>query len=294
MASPEPGGALGIIAGTGDLPRLIAESRALQGAGYFLVRPEGVEAPWIDSHPHLDAPWEKVGRILKALRAAGCDKVCFAGAMTRPKLNPLRMDLTALRLAAKAALLLRKGDDEMLRGFADMMAAEGFPVVAAHEQLEALLATEGVLGAVAPSERDREDARRAARIVRALGEVDVGQAAVVAGGQCLGVEAIAGTDALLGQVAEVPDALRPDGRPSGVLLKAPKPGQDWRVDMPAIGPETLRRAHAAGLAGVAVQAGGVLLLGREETVAEADRLGLFLWGAPSGLADAAPAEAAAR
>ncbi len=280
MAKTGGGDGLGIIAGTGDLPRLIAEDRRSQGASYFIIRPEGVVAPWVDDHPHLDVPFEKAGRMLGALRDAGCGKVCFAGAMTRPKLNLLRADLTAVRLAAKALSLLRKGDDEMLRGFADMMAGEGFPVVAAHEQLTGLLAAEGVLGAVEPNDQDRADAARAERIVHALGTVDVGQGAVVAGGQCLGVEAIAGTDALREQVATVPDKLRPDGRPSGVLLKAPKPGQDWRVDMPAIGPETVRRAHEAGLRGIAVRAGGVLILGRQETAREADRLGLFLWGVP--------------
>ncbi len=277
-------GALGVIAGSGDLPRLIAEDRRRRGLGVFVIRPEGVEAPWADAHPHLDTPFEKAGRLLRALRDAGCDKVCFAGAMTRPKINPLRLDFKAVQLAAKALRLLRKGDDEMLRGFAAMIEAEGFAVVAAHEQLEGLLAPAGAVGRLSPGPRDLEDIARAARIVRALGAVDVGQGAVVAGGQCLGVEAIAGTDALLAQVAELPDALRPDGRPSGALFKAPKPGQDWRVDMPAIGPETIRRAHAAGLSGVALRAGGVLLLGREETAAEADRLGLFVWGLPDDAA----------
>jgi DUF1009 family protein len=67
-----------------------------------------------------------------------------------------------------------------------------------------------------------------------------------------------------------------------VLFKGPKPGQDWRMDLPAIGPDTLQAAAAAGLAGVVVQAGGVLILGRDETVAAADAAGLFLWGREAG------------
>ena len=150
-------------------------------------------------------------------------------------------------------------------------------MVGAHELLQDLLAPEGVLGAVQPSDLDREDAARAATVVAALGAVDVGQAAVVASGVCLGVEAVAGTDALLAEVARVPARLRV-GEARGTLLKAPKPGQDWRLDLPAIGPDTVARAAEAGLAGIAVSAGGVLILGLEETVAAADAAGLFLWG----------------
>ena len=131
-------------------------------------------------------------------------------------------------------------------------------------------------GAVAPSEADRPDAARAAEIVAALGSVDVGQAAVVARGVCLGVEAVAGTDALLASVAALPAALRAPGR-AGLLMKAPKPGQDRRVDLPALGPDTVDGAARAGLAGIAFEAGGVMLLDRAAAVARADETGLFLW-----------------
>lgn len=270
-------GALGIIAGTGALPRLIAEDCAARGAAVFVVRFTGIDAPWADAFPHADIPHEKPGRLFKALRAAGCDRICFAGAMTRPRLNPLKFDAKALMLAPRALALLARGDDEMLRGFAAMLEAEGLTMVGAHELLGGLLAPVGPIGPLAPTERDVADAGLAAQIVRALGAVDVGQGAVVAGGVCLGVEAIAGTDALLAQVATVPAHLRPEGR-AGVLFKGPKPGQDRRMDLPAIGTQTLRNAASAGLSGVAVGAGGVLLLGRDELAAEAERLGLALWG----------------
>ncbi|MFT6773217.1 MAG: DUF1009 family protein [Paracoccaceae bacterium] len=269
-------GALGLITGTGALPRLIAEDRAARGARTMVIRFEGIDAPWAEAHPHADVPFEKPGRLFAALRGAGCDRICFAGAMTRPRLNPLRFDVKALRLAPRALALLTRGDDEMLRGFAAMLEAEGLTMVAAQDLLATLMAPAGVLSARAPTEIDRQDAARAQLIVAALGAVDVGQAAVVAGGLCLGVEAIAGTDALLDQVATVPAHLRPEGR-AGVLFKGPKPGQDRRMDMPALGPETLRRAAAAGLSGVCVAAGGAILLGRADMTAEADRLGLSLW-----------------
>jgi DUF1009 family protein len=126
---------------------------------------------------------------------------------------------------------------------------------------------------------DRDDAARAAAIVAALGAADAGQGAVVAQGLCLGLETIQGTDAMLDFVARTGAGFRHDPAGArGVLLKAPKPGQDWRIDLPAVGPDTMRAAAAAGLAGVVVQAGGVLLLGRDETVAAADAAGIFLWG----------------
>jgi DUF1009 family protein len=162
---------------------------------------------------------------------------------------------------------------------AGVFEAEGFAVRAPHEILPDLIAPAGTLGRVAPSARDRDDVRRAAEIVAALGAADVGQAAVVAQGICLGLESIQGTDALLDFVARTGAGFRPDPKgPRGVLFKAPKPSQDLRLDLPAIGPGTVERAAAAGLAGVAVQAGGVMILGYAATVAAADAGGLFIWG----------------
>ena len=128
---------------------------------------------------------------------------------------------------------------------------------------------------VRPGRGDRRDIERASAIARALGQADVGQGVVVAGGICLGLETIQGTDAMLDFVARTEAGLR---RKAGVLFKAPKPGQDWRTDLPVIGPETLLAAHRAGLNGIAVEAGGVMILQIETVRAEADRLGLFVWG----------------
>jgi DUF1009 family protein len=134
----------------------------------------------------------------------------------------------------------------------------------------------GVLaGTVSP--RDAADAERAAAIVAALGAVDVGQGAVVAQGLCLGVEALPGTDALLAQVAGI-GALRPDPeRGRGVFYKAMKLEQDRRIDLPTIGPDTLRAAAEAGLGGIAFQAGSVICLDLDEMRRLAAELGLFLW-----------------
>ncbi|MBP7241697.1 UDP-2,3-diacylglucosamine diphosphatase LpxI [Amaricoccus sp.] len=274
-------GGLAIVAGRGVLPRLIAEDCARRGRAYRVVAFEGVPLDWTDGHPVVTAAFEKPGRLFADLRAAGCRAVTLAGGMARPTLNPLRFDLTMLRLAPKVLGAVRGGDDRTLRAVAEVVEGEGFLLVPAQAIVDGLVAMPGVPTRAQPTEADRADAARAAAIVAAIGAVDVGQAAVVAQGICLGVESVQGTDELLAFVARTGGAFRPDASGArGVLLKAPKPGQDWRMDLPAIGPDTIAAAAAAGLAGIVVQAGGVLVLGREETIAAADRAGLFLWGRP--------------
>ncbi|GMG83663.1 UDP-2,3-diacylglucosamine diphosphatase LpxI [Paralimibaculum aggregatum] len=280
-------GALAIIAGRGDLPRLIAEATRDAGRPYLVISFAEAPLDWVDDHPHEAHRFEKIGRMFRALKRAGCREVVFAGAMDRPRLRPWAFDAMALRVGSRVLRLLRQGDDAMLRGFGAIFEEEGIRLVAPADCIDgpALTAEPGVLGRLRPEARARGDVARAAEILRALGPVDVGQAAVVAGGVCLGVEAVEGTDALLARIAALPAAKRAHAPPpAGVLLKMPKPGQDRRLDLPAIGPRTVRGAAAAGLAGVAIEAGGVQILDRAATVAAADRAGIFLWSvAPEAL-----------
>lgn len=274
---------IAIIAGRGVLPRLLAEDCARRGVTYRVVVLEGVALDWLAGHPAIAAVFEKPGRLFADLRKAGCRIVTLAGGITRPELKPHRFDLTMLRLAPKVFKGIRSGDDATLRLVTELLEGEGLELRAPHDILGDLLAPAGVLTQAAPSDADREDAARAARIVAALGAADVGQGAVVAQGICLGLESIQGTDAMLRFVVETGAGLRPD--PSGargVLYKAPKSGQDWRVDLPAIGPGTVRAAADAGLGGIVVRAGGVLVLGQAETIEAADAAGIFVWGREEG------------
>ena len=270
-----PAEGIAIVAGRGDLPRLIAEDCARRGVPYRVVLFDGVALDWAAAHPVVPAHFEKPGRLFADLRAAGCGQVTFAGGIVRPKLRPFGFDLTMLRLAPRVIRGLAAGDNSTLRMVAGIFEAEGFRVRAPHEILSDLLAPVGVLGRVAPTEADRRDADRAAAIVAALGAVDVGQGAVVAGGICLGLESIQGTDAMLDFVARTAGPVRPAGA-KGVLLKAAKPGQDRRMDCRRSAPAP-SRAPRAGLAGVAVEAGGVMILNLAASVAAADAAGLFLW-----------------
>lgn len=271
-----------IVAGSGVLPKLIAEECARSGLSYRVVQFEGIEPAWTNKHPVINAVFEKPGKLFSDLRKSNCKRVTFAGGMKRPRLSPFKFDLKGLRLAPKLFAAIKSGDSDTLRMISGIFEAEGYSIIAPHEMLTGLLAQDGIATIIQPSEQDRADAARAEQIVRALGSVDVGQGSVVAQGICLATESIQGTDQMLRFVERTGEAYRPDPvGAKGILLKAPKPGQDWRVDLPAIGPDTIRRASDAGLAGVVVQAGGVLILGRDETIQAADELGLFLWGRPA-------------
>jgi DUF1009 family protein len=279
-----PPGCLAIIAGRGELPRRIAEAREAAGLPYLLIVFPGCEEPWMSAHPMEHHEFEKAGGLFSALARAGVEAVVFAGAMNRPRLRPWRADLTALRLLGRSLRLLAKGDDAMLRGFGSIFEERGLRLISPAAVLgEAMTLRPGPLGRHAPAEADLADAARAAAIVTSLGPHDVGQGAVVARGLVLAVEAIEGTDLMLARVADLPAERRAAAPPpSGVLYKAPKPGQDRRFDLPAIGPATVEGVAKAGLSGIVAAAGETALLDEAATRAAADRLGLFVYGARDG------------
>ncbi|GAB4386968.1 MAG: UDP-2,3-diacylglucosamine diphosphatase LpxI [Albidovulum sp.] len=220
---------------------------------------------------------ERLAVLLDTLAARGVGRVVLAGAIRRPPLDPEAFDPRTATLVPRLAAAMSQGDDAALREVIAILEDWGFRVVGAEEVVPGLVPGPGILTGT-PSAADRADAARAAAIVAALGPLDIGQGAVVAQGLCLALEALPGTDAMLQFVAERAAGLRPDPAGArGVLYKAPKPGQDRRVDLPTLGPETVRAAARAGLAGIAWEAGGVLLLDRAAMVAAAEAAGLFLW-----------------
>lgn len=260
---------IAIIAGTGALPTAL--SKALPEALVYAPAGLAVDLPAKAFH------FERLVPFLDGLVDAGVTEVVLAGAMQRPRLDPSLFDPATAQLVPRLLAALQGGDDATLREVVAIIEEAGLAIRAAHEIAPDLVPGAGVLTAHQPSEADRADAMRAAEIVAALGAVDVGQGAVVAQGLCLAVEALPGTDAMLAWVAETAGPLRDPRGARGVFYKAPKPAQDRRVDLPALGPETVRRAARAGLAGIVWQAGGVLLLDQETMVAEAEAAGLFLW-----------------
>ncbi len=268
---------IAIVAGKGRLPELLADTLTRAGRKVILVLYSGYQTRWGQDYQRIEAPFERPGIMFDALRDADCHDIVFAGSMVRPRLNPLKFDLKMLAISVRLLGALKGGDNAGFNVIRDMFETEGLTIHGAHEFLEHLLAPSGTLTKAAPSRDDFADIARAKEITRHLGHADVGQGAVVGQGLCLGLESIQGTDAMLRFVAQNTANYRPDPEGGqGVLLKAPKQGQDWRIDLPAIGPDTVKEAANAGLAGIAVQAGGVLMLGVEETIAAADAAGLFI------------------
>lgn len=263
---------LGIIAGRGDLPvRLVEAARASGREVYVLAIKNQVDQP-LDGIPHDWIRLGAAGKALDLLRANGVVDLVFAGAVKRPSLGALMPDARMARFLAKVAGRAL-GDDGLLRAIVAEFESEGFHVVGADEVLGGLVMARGQLGRHAPDDGAWSDIRRGIEIARAIGALDIGQSAIVQQGMVLGVEGVEGTDALIERCA----GLRRAG-PGGVLVKAKKPHQDRRVDLPTIGPETVARAAAAGLRGIAVEADHALMIDRARVVAEADRLGLFLVG----------------
>jgi UDP-2,3-diacylglucosamine hydrolase len=270
---------LGILAGGGDLPKAIAESARESGREVFVVA-LGADA-WIEAYPHEKISLGEAGRALKALRGANCSDVVLAGKLARPKFSEIKLDAKAVMIAPRIIAAARKGDDALLRAVVEFFDREGFRAVGAHEAAPGLLAEAGVMGRVKPSADDEEDIASAFAIIRTLGALDVGQAAVVCDGLPLAVEAAEGTDAMIARVGTLPAHFHGDDKHRrGVVAKAPKPIQDRKTDLPVIGVATVRNAAAVGLKGIAVEAGGALILGKRAVMEEADKLGLFVVGVP--------------
>ena len=264
---------LGILAGAGEFPVRVVEACRLSGREPFVLAFRGhTEPATVDGVEHA---WIRLGhgvQGLEALRAAGVEELVMVGPMQRPGLSDLRPDLrTAAFLTKVAAKSL--GDDGLLKALIKELEGEGFRVLSLDDVVADLIAREGPYGARRPDGQAGRDIARGIAVARALGAVDVGQSVVVQQGLVLGVEAAEGTDALLTRCKELCRA-----GPGGVLVKLKKPGQETRVDLPTIGVHTVRGAAAAGLRGIAVEAGGTLVVDHAGVAAAADAAGLFVVG----------------
>jgi DUF1009 family protein len=277
---------IGILAGGGRLPLMIAESVAARGQGVHIVGIEGEADPDIARFPHTWVNWGQIGRMVATLRQEGAAELVIAGAVTRPNLWRIRPDAGFFASLPQIVGLLAGGDDSVLSRVVRFFEAKGLEVRGVHEVAPDLLAGAGRMGAVTLGQEDAADAELGFAVRQALGAVDAGQAVAVAQGRVLAIEGAEGTDAMLLRVAALP-ARNATGMRCGVLAKGPKPRQELRVDMPAIGPRTIEAAAAAGLAGVAVEAGAVLILDRADAVRSADAAGCALIGLERRTAPAA-------
>ena len=270
---------LGLIAGGGNLPVEIAQHCERSGRPLFVVRLRGFAGPSLEPYAGAEVGIAELGKCFKALKRAGCKAVCLAGSVARPDFAALIPDLRGLTVLPAAIAAARKGDDALLRVILGEFEKEGFDVEGAHEVMDDLTLPLGPLGRHAPGEGNAADIAQALKVARAIGELDIGQGAVVCRGLVLAVEAAEGTDAMLARVIGLPQHLRGRaGDCEGVLAKAQKPIQETRVDLPTIGPATVRAVARAGLAGIVGEAGRLLVLEREAVIELADQLGIFVMG----------------
>jgi DUF1009 family protein len=267
------GGPLGIIAGGGLLPQRAAASALAAGRPVHVVVLDGFGNPAdYAAYPHIVCRMGAAGRMLDWLRAAGVRDLILAGAVRRPSFLSLRPDAGAARLLPRVGMKAFGGDDSLLRAVVQVLREEGFnPLEARQIMAEILVNQPGVLTRAQPDEQAVLDIRRGLHVLRVMGAADIGQGCVVQQGLVLAVEAIEGTDAMLARAG----TLQREG-PGGVFVKVMKPGQDRRVDLPTIGPDTVTAAAEAGLRGIAIQADGTIVIDRPATLAAAEAAGMFL------------------
>jgi len=266
---------VGILAGGGRLPREIAERIAARGEGVHIVAISGEADTDFAPFPTTVVGWAQIGAMVRALRNAGCSELVIVGSVRRPDLAALRPDLGFWRnLPAILRIIAAGGDDSVLTRVVRFFEGQGFRVVAPAEVAPELVVGEGPLGRVAAAPEAADDVVLGFDVVRALGPFDVGQAVVVGRARVVAIEGAEGTDAMLARLTD----RRIDDGSSSVLVKRPKPGQELRVDLPAIGPDTVRRASGAGLSGIAVLANGALAAERTALLEAADASGLFVQG----------------
>jgi DUF1009 family protein len=269
-----------IVCGGGSLPFAVADAVQRRGrrAVLFPIRGWG-DAAAVERYEHHWIALGQFGRMCRLARAEQCRDVVFIGNLVRPPIGEIRLDWQTIRLMPRIIGLYRGGDDHLLSGIGRIFEQHGFRLLGAHEIAPEILVPAGLLGRRQPSERDRADIAKGFALLAAMGPFDIGQAAVIADARVLALEAAEGTDAMLARVAE----LRRQGRircpiGTGVLVKAPKPGQDRRLDLPSIGPDTIGGVIRAGLAGLAVAAGETIMAQPDLVAAAADRGKIFVVG----------------
>jgi DUF1009 family protein len=273
-----------MLCGGGSLPLAVADKVSKSGRAVVLFPLRGAaEGTAVERFPHHWIHIGQIGKFMRLARAAGCRDVVCIGSLVRPSLWQVHPDLKGLSVLPRVLAAYRGGDNHLLTGMGKVLEHDGFRLLGAHEVAPDILMPEGVLGSVQASERDLGDIALGLDYLHTAGKFDIGQAVVVAGLHVLAVEAAEGTDAMLARVAE----MRTNGRVraasgTGILVKAPKPAQDRRFDLPSIGPRTVEGAAAAGLAGIAVVAGSTIVAEVERLVSAADRANIFVLGVSSG------------
>ena len=264
---------LAILSGAGQLPVMIKQAHP----DAHVVGFEGMPTELADgAQLHR---FERLGALFADLRDRGVTHIVMAGAMSRPDFAPdLLDDFTKSALPALMAAMAQ-GDDYLLRHLIALIEEQGFNVIGAHSLLP-LTQPAGVLAGQIPADFER-DIARADQVLKTLSPLDVGQGVVVENGLVLGIETLQGTDALLSFVAATAPNLR--SSIGGVFVKRPKAGQDLRVDMPTIGPNTIDQVARAGLSGIVISPDACVVVDVQQTIERANIHGIFIAAAEATL-----------
>ncbi|EFM63106.1 phosphatidate cytidyltransferase [Brucella sp. NF 2653] len=270
-------GRVAVVGGNGLLPIKVAETLQNAGQAPFLVPLRGEADPVLYNYEHQEISVVEFAKLVRSMKAAGVSRVVLAGGVrNRPHVRDLKFDWPTLRAVPYVLGALGKGDDALLRAFIGLLESFGFKVVGAHEVVPDLLSPlPACLTRITPDARERRNIALAMEAALKLGDLDVGQGAIAAGGRVVALEGAEGTDLMIERVCELRTAGRISRR-GGVLVKMAKPRQDERADLPAIGLSTVENAERAGLAGIAIEAGRTFILGFGETLAAANKKGLFI------------------
>jgi DUF1009 family protein len=274
---------IGVIAAGGVLPFAVADSLVARSISPVFFALRGVCDPaQVARFRHHWISIGQLGRLAKLLRTENCRDLVFIGALVRPALSEIRLDWKTIRAMPSVLKAFRGGDDHLLSSVGRILEGDGFRMVGIKDVAPDLLMPAGCLTRATPSADANADIAKGRDVLRALSPFDIGQATIVIDGHVVGVEDIEGTDGLLARVARLRAEGRIRAKPArGVLVKAPKSGQDLRFDLPTLGARTIEGAAHAQLAGIAVIAGNTLVAEPQAMVDVADRAGLFITGLPA-------------
>jgi DUF1009 family protein len=270
-------GTLGLIAGNGRFPFLVAASARRAGRRVVAIGIQEETAPELAAEVD-EIHWVSLGQLGKAiatLRAAGAKEAVMAGQVKHRQIfSGIRPDLTLLALLARLAF---KNTDSLIGAVADVLQREGITLRPSTELLADHMATEGPMTRRQPSGDEGRDIDYGRAVARHLAAMDLGQTVVVKDRAAVALEAMEGTDEVILRAGRL-------AGPGTVVIKVAKPKQDMRFDVPVVGPGTLAAMREAGASVLAVEASRTLLLDRPALLAEADRdrLAVFGFGAETG------------
>ena len=276
---------IAIFTGRGALPKELATGIIRKGNPPLLIGIENEHESWIKKHKHAILTWGQFGKLFKLLKQNNINGIIFAGALNRPNIKLSSLDWGGIKTIPQILAYSWGGDNTLLSGVITLFEGHNITVVAPHEVLPELLAPAGLIAGRKPSRKAHLNIAKAVEACDAIGRLDIGQAAIAVGGRVVALEGVEGTDGMLKRTSQMRKSgrLYEDGC-HGVLAKMMKPHQEMRIDLPAIGPETIKSAAKAELKGIVLHANHSLILSKEETLSEANRAGMFIFGHTGGRA----------